>query len=106
MIILIIATLILIGNWILEYRRHSRKVAAIPIRIHVNGTRENPALLVLSPPDSEPAMWRQSQKNNGHTTQSWLSDGREAAIIRLQGANIIEQKYIFPLCATQIPTQS
>jgi hypothetical protein len=44
MVVLIIATLVLIGNWILEYYRHSVKVKSIPIRIHVNGTRGNPVL--------------------------------------------------------------
>ena len=37
--VLIVATVLLVGYWIYEYWRHQRNVNAIPIRIHVNGTR-------------------------------------------------------------------
>ena len=39
MTVLIVATMLLVGFWIHEYWRHQRNVKAIPIRIHVNGTR-------------------------------------------------------------------
>ncbi len=103
MIILIIATLILIGNWILEYRRHSRKVAAIPIRIHVNGTRGKSSVTRLIAAGLRAGNVKTVAKITGTQPRVVLSDGREAAIIRLQGANIIEQKYIFRYAATQNP---
>lgn len=103
MTILIIATLILIGNWILEYRRHSRKVAAIPIRIHVNGTRGKSSVTRLIAAGLRAGNIKTIAKITGTLPRVVLSDGREAAIIRLQGANIIEQKYIFRYAATQNP---
>ena len=36
---LILATILLIVYWIVEYTKHLRNVKKVPIRIHVNGTR-------------------------------------------------------------------
>lgn len=95
MTILIIATLLLILHWVLEYRRHSRNVAAIPIRIHVNGTRGKSSVTRLIAAGLRAGGKRTIAKITGTLPRVVLQDGREAAIIRLQGANIIEQKYIF-----------
>jgi poly-gamma-glutamate synthase PgsB/CapB len=103
MTILIIATLILIGYWVLEYRRHSRNVAAIPIRIHVNGTRGKSSVTRLIAAGLRAGGKKTIAKITGTLPRVVLSDGREAAIVRLQGANIIEQKYIFRYAAREKP---
>lgn len=103
MTILIIATLLLILNWIVEYRRHSRNVAAIPIRIHVNGTRGKSSVTRLIAAGLRAGGKKTVAKITGTLPRVVLPDGREAAIIRLQGANIIEQKYIFRYAAEEKP---
>jgi len=103
MTVLIIATMLLILHWILEYRRHSRNVAAIPIRIHVNGTRGKSSVTRLIAAGLRAGGKKTIAKITGTLPRVVLQDGREAAIIRLQGANIIEQKYIFRYAATEKP---
>ncbi|MCB5252217.1 MAG: poly-gamma-glutamate synthase PgsB [Candidatus Cloacimonadaceae bacterium] len=103
MTILIIATLILILHWALEYRRHSKNVASIPIRIHVNGTRGKSSVTRLIAAGFRAGGLRTIAKITGTLPRMVLHDGREAAIIRLQGANIIEQKYIFRHAAKEKP---
>lgn len=103
MTVLIIATLLLILHWILEYRRHSRNVAAIPIRIHVNGTRGKSSVTRLIAAGLRAGGKKTIAKITGTLPRVVLDDGREAAIIRLQGANIIEQKYIFRSAAAIKP---
>ncbi|MDD2210480.1 MAG: poly-gamma-glutamate synthase PgsB [Candidatus Cloacimonetes bacterium] len=103
MTILIIATLILILYWVLEYRRHCRNVAAIPIRIHVNGTRGKSSVTRLIAAGLRAGGKRTIAKITGTLPRVVLPDGREAAIIRLQGANIIEQKYIYRYAAKEKP---
>lgn len=95
MTVLILATLILIVNWMIEYRRHTRNVLAIPIRIHVNGTRGKSSVTRLIAAGLRAGGKRTVAKITGTLPRVVLPDGREAAIIRLMGANIIEQKYIF-----------
>lgn len=103
MTVLIIATLILIINWVLEYRRHSKKVAAIPIRVHVNGTRGKSSVTRLISAGLRAGGKRTIAKITGTLPRVVMPDGREAAIVRLQGANIIEQKYIFRYAANEKP---
>ncbi len=103
MTILIIATLILIIHWSLEYRRHSRNVASIPIRVHVNGTRGKSSVTRLIAAGFRAGGISNIAKITGTLPRMILKDGREAAIIRLQGANIIEQKYIFRHAAKEKP---
>jgi len=95
MTVLILATLILVLNWIIEYRRHTRNVLAIPIRIHVNGTRGKSSVTRLIAAGLRAGGKTTVAKITGTLPRVVLPDGREAAIIRLMGANIIEQKYIF-----------
>lgn len=103
MTILIIATLLLILHWSLEYRRHSQNVASIPIRIHVNGTRGKSSVTRLIAAGFRAGGLKTIAKITGTLPRMVLQDGREAAIIRLQGANIIEQKYIFRHAAKEKP---
>jgi len=95
MTVLIVATILLVGFWIHEYWRHQRNVKAIPIRIHVNGTRGKSSVTRLIAAGLRAGNKKTVAKITGTLPRVVLPDGREAAIIRLMGANIIEQKYIF-----------
>ncbi len=95
MIVLILASIALVLYWAMEYLRHLRNVKAIPIRIHVNGTRGKSSVTRLIAAGLRAGGIRTVAKTTGTLPRVILPDGREAAIIRLMGANIIEQKYIF-----------
>ncbi|MFA5498964.1 MAG: poly-gamma-glutamate synthase PgsB [Candidatus Cloacimonadia bacterium] len=95
MIILLIATIILVVNWMFEYYKHTRNVYKIPIRIHVNGTRGKSSVTRLIAAGLRAGEIRTVAKTTGTMPRVILPDGREASIERLFGANIIEQKYIF-----------
>lgn len=95
MTVLILTTVILILNWAWEYRRHLRKVKSIPIRVHVNGTRGKSSVTRLIAAGLRAGGIKTLAKITGTLPRVVLPDGREASIIRLMGANIIEQKYIF-----------
>ncbi len=103
MTVLIIATLLLIANWAIEYYRHRQNVLSIPIRIHVNGTRGKSSVTRLIAAGLRAGGKKTIAKITGTLPRVVLPDGREAAIIRLMGANIIEQKYIFRHAANDKP---
>lgn len=103
MTVLILATVFLVLYWVLEYRRHLRNVYAIPIRIHVNGTRGKSSVTRLIAAGLRAGGKKTVAKITGTLPRVVLPDGREAAIIRLMGANIIEQKYIFRHAVTHQP---
>ncbi len=95
MVILILATIGVVLYWLFEYYRHQKYVNSIPIRIHVNGTRGKSSVTRLIAAGLRAGGIRTVAKTTGTLPRVILPDGREAAIIRLMGANIIEQKYIF-----------
>jgi poly-gamma-glutamate synthase PgsB/CapB len=95
MIVLILVTILLVLYWITEYIRHLRNVKSVPIRIHVNGTRGKSSVTRLIAAGLRAGGIKTVAKTTGTLPRVILPDGREAAIIRLMGANIIEQKYIF-----------
>ena len=95
MIILILATLLLIVYWIIEFIRHTHHVLSIPIRIHVNGTRGKSSVTRLIAAGLRGGKISTVGKTTGTMPRVIFPDGQESAIIRLMGANIIEQKYIF-----------
>ncbi|HPY96151.1 MAG TPA: poly-gamma-glutamate synthase PgsB [Candidatus Cloacimonadota bacterium] len=103
MYVLIVATLVLISNWALEYYRHLRYVNAIPIRIHVNGTRGKSSLTRLISSGLRAGNLVTVGKTTGTLPRILLPDGKESSIVRLMGANIIEQKYIFRYAASLKP---
>lgn len=103
MTVLILATLLLIGFWLHEFWRHQRNVKAIPIRIHVNGTRGKSSVTRLIAAGLRAGGKRTLAKITGTLPRVVLPDGREAAIVRLMGANIIEQKYIFRYAVSEKP---
>lgn len=103
MTVLIIATVLLIAYWTHEFWRHQRNVKAIPVRIHVNGTRGKSSVTRLIAAGLRAGGKRTVAKITGTLPRVVLPDGREAAIIRLMGANIIEQKYIFRHAVSEKP---
>ncbi|MFA7057218.1 MAG: poly-gamma-glutamate synthase PgsB [Candidatus Cloacimonadales bacterium] len=92
---LILATILLIVYWIVEYTKHLRNVKKVPIRIHVNGTRGKSSVTRLIAAGLRAGGIRAVAKTTGTLPRFIHTDGTESAIVRLMGANIIEQKYIF-----------
>jgi poly-gamma-glutamate synthase PgsB/CapB len=84
MIVLILAAVVLVLYWVSEYIRHLNNVNSIPIRIHVNGTRGKSSVTRLVAAGLRAGGISTIAKTTG-----------TLPIIRLMGANIIEQKYIF-----------
>ncbi len=103
MIVLIMATIALIINWTIEYFRHQSNVNSIRIRVHVNGTRGKSSLTRLIAAGFRAGKLKTVAKTTGTLPRFILADGRESAIVRLMGANIIEQKYIFRTAAKLKP---
>jgi poly-gamma-glutamate synthase PgsB/CapB len=95
MLVLIIATLLLILFYAVEYRRHRRNIYKIPVRIHVNGTRGKSSVTRLIAAGLRAGGKRTIAKTTGTLPRMILEDGSEASIERLGPTNIIEQKYIF-----------
>lgn len=92
---LILATILLIVYWIVEYYKHLTNVKKVPIRIHVNGTRGKSSVTRLIAAGLRAGGIRTVAKTTGTLPRIIHPDGKESAIVRLMGANIIEQKYIF-----------
>lgn len=103
MLILILATAVLLAYWIAEYLRHHSNVMKIPIRIHVNGTRGKSSVTRLIAAGLRAGGIRTIAKTTGTMPRVILEDGKEAHIERLEGANIIEQKYVFRFAAKRKP---
>ncbi len=103
MFILILATIILIAFFMLEYYRHAKNVAEIPIRVHVNGTRGKSSVTRLIASGLRAGGVKTIAKTTGTMPRMILEDGTEASIERLANANIIEQKYVFRYSAKRKP---
>lgn len=103
MTILIVVTAILIANFVFEYYRHQRNVNSIPIRVHVNGTRGKSSVTRLIAAGLRAGGIKTLAKTTGTIPRVILPDGRESSIVRLFGANIIEQKYVFRFAASIKP---
>ncbi len=103
MTILIIATILLIVNFVFEYYRHQKNVSMVPIRIHVNGTRGKSSVTRLIASGMRAGNIKTIAKTTGTQPRIILPDGRESSIIRLFSANIIEQKYVFRYAAAIKP---
>lgn len=103
MIVLILATIALIVNFAIEYIRHTHNVKSIPIRIHVNGTRGKSSVTRLIAAGLREGGIKNIAKTTGTLPRVIMPDGRESAIVRLMGANIIEQKYVFRHAITHKP---
>jgi poly-gamma-glutamate synthase PgsB/CapB len=76
---------------ILEYRLHLRNVRAIPIRVHVNGTRGKSSVTRLIAAGLRAGGIRTVAKTTGSAARYIRVDGSEESIVRPGPANVREQ---------------
>ncbi len=79
---------------VLEDRRHRTRLAAIPTRIHVNGTRGKSSVTRLIAAGLRAGGRRVFAKTTGTLARMILPDGREVDVYRVGRPNIIEQTRI------------
>jgi poly-gamma-glutamate synthase PgsB/CapB len=82
---------VILGYWSLETWRHRRAIRAIPIRIHVNGSRGKSSVTRLLAAALREAGIRTVAKVTGTKARLILPDGREEPVVRLSTPNICEQ---------------
>ncbi|MFA9469325.1 MAG: poly-gamma-glutamate synthase PgsB [Deltaproteobacteria bacterium] len=100
-VILLIACGVLIAMGALELIVHRRRLARIPIRIHVNGTRGKTSVTRLIAAGLREAGLRTVAKTTGTVPRFILPNGREVPVYRPGGANVIEQKQAVTMAAAQ-----
>ena len=83
----------------IEYRVHCGYLNAIPMRIHVNGTRGKSSVTRLLAGALREQGIRTYAKTTGSLPRMIMEDGREYPIYRPAGPNIIEQLRIVALAA-------
>ena len=93
--VLFFLILLLILYGLIEYRRHLAYVRAIPIRIHVNGTRGKSSVTRLITAGLRAGGIRTVGKTTGTRARLLFEDGREEPIVRHGKPNVIEQLKIF-----------
>lgn len=81
----------LTGYGIWEACRHKRHLEAIPIRVHVNGTRGKSSVTRLIAAGLRAGKWRTFAKTTGTKARMILPDGSEVDVYRVGRPNIIEQ---------------
>jgi poly-gamma-glutamate synthase PgsB/CapB len=89
-LILILVLALIVYGWI-EYRGHLKALQAIPIRIHVNGTRGKSSVTRLIASGLRAGGIRTVAKTTGTRARFIFEDGREEPIVRHGKANVIEQ---------------
>jgi poly-gamma-glutamate synthase PgsB/CapB len=97
--VLVLVTVLLTVLGIAELAMHRRKLAQIPIRVHVNGTRGKSSVVRLIAAGLRQGGVVTCAKTTGSLARMILPDGRELPIYRPAGANIIEQKRIVAVAA-------
>ena len=98
-IVICLTTSLLILYGFLEYQRHQRNLKAIPIRIHVNGTRGKSSVTRLIGAGLRAGGYNTITKVTGTFPRMIMSDGTEVTVHRKQGANILEQLKIVEFCS-------
>jgi poly-gamma-glutamate synthase PgsB/CapB len=93
----ITALLVFLG--VVELVLHTRRLASIRVRIHVNGTRGKSSVTRLIAAGLREGGMVTCAKTTGSTARMILPDGRELPIYRPGGPNIIEQKRIVAVAA-------
>ncbi|MBW1905955.1 MAG: poly-gamma-glutamate synthase PgsB [Deltaproteobacteria bacterium] len=86
---------------VLELILHRSRLARIPIRIHVNGTRGKTSVTRLIAAGLREAGVRCVAKTTGTVPRFILPNGREVPVYRPGGANVIEQKQAVTMAAAQ-----
>ncbi len=100
-VILLTACGVLIVLGLLELVLHHRRLARIPIRIHVNGTRGKTSVTRLIAAGLREAGVRCVAKTTGTVPRFILPNGREVPVYRPGGPNVIEQKQSVTMAAAQ-----
>jgi poly-gamma-glutamate synthase PgsB/CapB len=93
--------LALIGLGIAEHMAHARKLAAIPIRIHVNGTRGKSSIVRLIAAALRAHGIQVYAKTTGSLPRVITTDGSEFPIHRPGLTNVIEQRRIIGIAAEE-----
>ncbi len=100
-VILLTACGFLIAMGVLELIVHRKRLARIPIRIHVNGTRGKTSVTRLIAAGLREAGVRCVAKTTGTVPRFILPNGREVPVYRPGGPNVIEQKQAVTMAAAQ-----
>lgn len=100
-VILLIACGFLIVMGVLELILHRGRLARIPVRIHVNGTRGKTSVTRLIAAGLREAGVRCVAKTTGTVPRFILPNGREVPVYRPGGPNVIEQKQAVTMAAAQ-----
>lgn len=95
----IVAVIVLLG--VVEYASHARHVAAIPIRIHVNGTRGKSSLVRLIAAGLRAHGTSVYAKTTGTVPRLIAADGTELPVHRPGLTNVIEQLRIMSVAARE-----
>lgn len=82
---------LLIGSGAAELANHRRRLAQIPIRIHVNGTRGKSSVARLIDAGLRYAGKRSCCKTTGTLPRMIMPDGSEYPVFRPSRANVVEQ---------------
>lgn len=90
-IVLLITAGLLIGYGIWELYRHRQKLAKIPIRVHVNGTRGKSSVARLIAAGLRASGIRTCCKTTGTLPRMIVPSGTEYPVFRPSRANVIEQ---------------
>ncbi len=88
---LLTTTGLLVGSGIVELARHRARLAKIPVRVHVAGTRGKSSVARLIAAGLRHHGTRTCCKTTGTLPQMILPDGTEYPVFRPAGANVIEQ---------------
>jgi gamma-polyglutamate synthase len=91
LVTLIFLLALVVALWSAEAWRHQRALRAIPIRIHVNGSRGKSSVARLLGAALNEGGIRTVTKVTGSKARLILPDGREEPVIRLSTPNICEQ---------------
>lgn len=91
MLVILILTILLIIYGVFEYRAHQKNLRAIPIRVHVNGTRGKSSVTRLIAATLRAGGYRTFAKTTGTLPRIVDDKGLEVPILRPHLTNIIEQ---------------
>ena len=89
--VLLATTSMLVAGGMLEGLLHRRRLARIPVRIHVNGTRGKSSVTRLIAAGLREGNIRTCAKTTGTLPRMILPDGAEYPVFRPAQANVIEQ---------------
>lgn len=89
--VLLATTSLLVAGGVLEAQLHRRRLAKIPLRIHVNGTRGKSSVTRLIAAGMRAGKIRTCAKTTGTLPRMILPDATEYPVFRPAKANVIEQ---------------